>query len=148
MPVLCIQFFVNKELNLLDEDPVDQDQGKRHDEQNVWKIENKFGNEIFGAVPFDVPVSDSNLNKKVKFKHNRYLNGRLNLNGPGFREYSESMKTSASARIHMEGAKYLLIFQRVQRLKKAPKHLKGVLNSIKLYIFYFRGVKASLAPLS
>jgi hypothetical protein len=52
---------------LLDEDPVDEDEGEGHDEKDVGEVEDELRDEVFGAVPFHVPMRYSNLETDSKY---------------------------------------------------------------------------------
>ena len=52
--------------HLLDENPVHQHQSQWNNEQNVGKIEDEFGDIFFGAISLDIPMSNTNLQKKMK----------------------------------------------------------------------------------
>ena len=79
---------------LLDEDPVDEDEGEGHDEEDVGEVEDELGDEVLGAVPFHVPMRYSNLENGKRVTLHRVSRFRrfVSVLSTGYPRYSTTEK--------------------------------------------------------
>ena len=62
--------YSSSEFEILYEYPVNQDQGEWNYEENVRKVEHKFGDMVFSAISLHIPVGDSHLETTDKILFN------------------------------------------------------------------------------